>query len=123
MDPRPPIQSVSAAALTGLGFGHHAEPINILDTVIINQDHPDPLGVIEETVGRFPQTATLGSDPRASGWLIVLSYELGRLLEPKACTHHQLHHPSGFPLAVLQRWAQADSPLAPDPARFTLGSF
>lgn len=71
-------------------------------TWVIEHHDPDPIGAIEaivESRGRSAQS-------RDGGWAIMLSYELGGVIEPKAASGHV--SASGFPAAVVQRWTLDD---------------
>jgi len=94
------------ATLAGLGIVSLERTVNILDTWVIDRDASDPIRAIEEIIaGARPFESN-----QDSGWIIMLSYELGRRIEPKA--HHQTPHLDNtlldttlsFPLAVVQRW-------------------
>jgi len=91
--------------LAGLGNNPHAGPIEITGTWVIEHDDPDPIGRIDQLVD-----ASRPAHPSTtSGWLMLLGYELGGAIEPKALrdsknkpTH--LDTSKDFPLVVLQRW-------------------
>lgn len=91
-DPGAP--SAQAGWFVGAGLGAPQGAYSLRRTWVIPLDHPDPLGELERV---------LSSDsPSGSGWAIMLSYELGGLIEPKArAAHTSAHHQ--FPAIVVQQ--------------------
>ena len=90
--------------LAGLGIAHPQTHARAVQTWIIEQSETDPMGTIERLIEAYPV-----AEPSAdAGWLMMLSYELGRVIEPKAqSTHASPIEPDAlqaFPLAVVQRW-------------------
>jgi anthranilate/para-aminobenzoate synthase component I len=89
------------ASFAGLGIGSRQKALSVLGTWVVDRDALDPIRAIEEIIaGAHPIESN-----HDSGWVIMLSYELGRRIEPKA--HHQTPHldtTTSFPLAVVQRW-------------------
>ncbi len=90
--------------LAGLGIAHLQTHARVVQTWIIEQAEADPMGAIDRLIEAYPLT-----EPSAdAGWLMMLSYELGRAIEPKAqSTHASPIEPDvsqAFPLAVVQRW-------------------
>jgi len=132
MSSRASIQLSQAAAFAGLGIATDGSPIEILETIIIDHDHPNPLDAIAQAIEQTidePQVSLSSSQSRSpedAGWLMMLGYELGALIEPKAkFQDHNIHQEHPFPLAVLQRWVKADQDSKSDGHRsnpgFTLG--
>ncbi len=94
--------------LAGLGHGLSTENKRVEQTWIIEHDESDPARTIEGVISGYAEDRSDSSESD-SGWLVMLSYELGAKLEPKAA--HQHGSASGFPLAVIQRWrASNDQP-------------
>tara|TARA_R110002072_G_scaffold42064_4_gene117454 strand:- start:10024 stop:11298 length:1275 start_codon:yes stop_codon:yes gene_type:complete len=87
--------------LAGLGQGLGTENKRVERTWIIEHDDPDPGRTIEGVISPYAEDRSAIPESE-SGWLVMLSYELGAKLEPKAVHRHG--SASGFPLAVIQRW-------------------
>lgn len=114
--------STSPGWFYGAGLGGLSGDCKVLETCLIPRSHPDPLRALQSTI-TSPQPP--GSDsPSGCGWAILLSYELGGLIEPKAGPVHQLPG-IDFPAIVVQRLGE---PLhdprtgSHPPAAFALGS-
>ncbi len=97
------------AQLAGLGIGHPHTRAHVIQNWVIEQTDPDPIGTIDRVIKAYPADET-ASD---AGWMVMLSYELGRRIEPKA--QNAYTRPidpdvsPAFPLAVVQRWAICDA--------------
>jgi len=116
-----------ASVLAGLGGKHRSCSIDIEQTWVIDEQSPDPLGAIEQIIHGHQQTDS-DSDSDA-GWLMMLSYEFGAVIEPKA-VHDSKIEPTyldtreDFPFAVLQRWRANSSgkrDISPTDAHYTIG--
>lgn len=90
--------------------GHHAR---IDWTRVIAHDHPDPIGAVCDLVSGSDLTNT--DTHTDAGWLVMLAYGLGRVIEPKATARRGHDGQEPFPLAVVQRWSSC-APETPDPA-------
>ena len=93
--------------LAGLGNACAGINARVVGTWVIEKTDSDPVGSIARILtGDHRSRST--SD---SGWLVMLSYELGRRIESKAV--HSLSTRMGeaneFPIAVIQRWEAAES--------------
>ena len=108
-----------SVVLAGLGFDPSLQTRQVIKTWIIEHDESDPIGAIEAVFKEYPDQ----KPEHSSGWMIMLSYELGRVIEPKA--HHRHTAPTGFPLAVVQRWeaceAQSTEGRTKEPNGYTIG--
>lgn len=104
----------------GAGLGSHSGAVDVLETWVIPLDHPDPLAELDRLL-----TAEPADEPAAgSGWAILMSYELGGLIEPKSGTAHARLAPA-FPAIVAQRLGHTVQDVLEDQdaptAGFTLG--
>ncbi len=95
-------ESTGTMVLDGLGSFASGRHQRVVQTWIVEQGTPDPLSVIETMIESYPKD----EDTTQSGWFMMLSYELGRVIEPKAqhIDSQTGSNPTGFPLAVIQRW-------------------
>ena len=85
----------------GLGTTNHSFSASVRGTWIIEQASGDPISQIESIISGYQPKPT----EQQAGWLIMLGYELGQSIEPKACAgHDRASRCSDFPLAVIQRW-------------------
>ncbi len=122
------IHPSQAAAFAGLGIATHGSAIEVLQTIVIDHNHPNPIEAIEQAIDgpRDSLSKTETSSPEDAGWLVLLSYELGARIETKASLKATgTHSKHKFPLAVLQRWVKADqgaqaNPIASHPG-FDIG--
>ena len=97
---------IGSQAFAGLGGSALRGQTRTLRTWIIEQGEPDPVSAIQAVINENHKP---GSSTQA-GWQVLLSYELGTRIEPKA-VHLRSKTPfeaSGFPLAVIQRWVCCD---------------
>jgi len=109
------IHASASVVLTGLGFQAGSHTHRVLKTWIIDHSDPDPIGTIEAILEAYPTQEC----PIDSGWLIMLSYELGRVIEPKA--GFQRMESGVFPLAVIQRWAPCENQSDHIAGEYTIG--
>ncbi len=120
---RPPSRGTSAW-LSESGFGAVGLTRYADACLTIPLSHPDPLGELERVV----------NDEQSPGcaWAILLSYELGGSIEPKAAskfTHTRTQLPHPFPAIVIQRLDPTRAPIcepistdSPHRSTFVLGA-
>lgn len=106
---------IGSVVLAGLGCKPSLQARRVVGTWIIEHDESDPVGTIEAVLEAYPTQES----KQDAGWLIMLSYELGRVIEPKA--QHGHAEPAGFPLAVVQRWEACEAQSAEDSSEYTIG--
>lgn len=106
------VQHSASGWFIDAGLGSSDTPRSVLNSWVIPSDHPDPLGVLERTVssGHKPETS----------WAILLSYELGGHIEPRARGKHDCSS-NRFPAIVIQQLGEAIKPDSPSLDSFSMG--
>ncbi len=100
----------------GLGFEGSNQAARVCKTWIIEHGDPDPVRSIQAVLDTYPTQ----DSPTNAGWVIMLSYELGRVIEPKA--QFADIESQGFPLAVIQRWEACTQQEPENTREYTIGS-
>ncbi len=109
--------------LAGLGMTSQPTSARVVRTWVIEATDPDPVGTIEHLIEAFPRQS---QSARAAGWLVMLSYELGRVIEPKAqglgASPTEPGVSRAFPLAVVQRWEACSHPNSGQTGSYRIGA-
>lgn len=110
------------ALLRGLGgLGNTQQQLRATATWIFDHEDPDPLTSLSKLIESYPINHALQVE---SGWLIMLSYELGHQIEPKACADDHIENAKStrFPLVVAQRVEPGDESQIYEKQGFAIGS-
>ncbi len=108
--------------LAGLGIGHAHAHAHVVQSWVVEQADPDPMG----TITRIIKTSPADKSSFGAGWLIMLSYELGQRIEPKAqgvyTSPTDSDAPQAFPLAVVQRWEMCNTCNSGQAGKYQVGT-
>lgn len=100
--------------------------MGVVSTWVFDHLDPDPLTSLSKLIESYPVPSLVGQSDTSSadlgsGWLIMLSYELGTRIEPRASAGIDTNA-SEFPLIVAQRLEPMGVEQAYEEQRFTIGS-
>lgn len=123
-DGAPDVESAGAAARFGNGVSMPGLNTRVVETWIIEHGQDDPVATIEAVIEGYAKDQNVCGDSEQGGWIVMLSYELGRVIEPNA--QHDIEKscpkPTGFPLVVIQRLEACPNPIVDLHDEFEFGS-